>query len=51
MSYWAGLFGEEDRKIIEDGVSIMLQIAVDLLKEEERAKRLLLGEDNGAGNN
>lgn len=39
IKYWTGLFGDDDRKILEDGVNIMLQIATRLMKEREKANQ------------
>jgi hypothetical protein len=45
MSYWAGLFAEEEKKTLEEGVNTMLQIVVKLLDKKKPNIQLLQNED------
>lgn len=47
IKYWAGLFGEADKKLLEDGVKILLQIAVKLKEEREATGQLMLQNEDG----
>jgi hypothetical protein len=52
MSYWAGLFMDEDRVALEAGINTMLQIGLRLVKKRkpESGDQNLLPEPD-AGNN
>jgi hypothetical protein len=42
MSYWAGLFLEDDKEALIAGVNTMMEIAVKLLDKKKSKKRLHL---------
>lgn len=48
MSYWAGLYLEEDKKMLEDGVATMLRIAIKLMLKKPKTGGVDLVED-GSG--
>ena len=37
MNFWAGLFADEEKKQLEDGVAAMLKIANELLAVQRRS--------------
>jgi hypothetical protein len=45
MSYWAGLYKDEDRKILEEGVNTLLRIAIKLTSKKSPGNKPLLIQD------
>ena len=47
MSYWAGLYLNDDKEALVAGVNTMLKIAMQLTKKQQKSDDQKLLEDNG----
>jgi hypothetical protein len=48
MRYWAGLYQESSQEVIKEGVGLMVQTAIKLLKSQDDGKNMKTLKDGGS---